>query len=170
MATREEKIARLTDPQALSVVASLAGEFLDAEAPEGRDAQTEALQALLTREGQAVDVSRAADADPAAAAAAARQLLSLMAQVPEMQPSLDEWLDRPPTQEAAALPLVLSAPIVLTGCITLLQVAGHLRFKRHPNGKWEWVYDPATETPLDKTMKGIVDTLAKLMRRMTPVG
>src|SRR5215207_6727231 len=105
MATNAEKVAQLTDQQALSIVDSLAGEFATAETPEGKEAQAQALQALLTNAGQAVDLKQAAESDASSAAAAARQLLLMMEQVPEIKTSLDEWLDHPPTQEAAAIPL-----------------------------------------------------------------
>jgi hypothetical protein len=169
MATREEKVANLTDQQALSIVDSLAGEFADAETPEGKTEQASALDALFAKQGESVDVSEAAEADPAEAAAAARQLLVMMARVPQMQPSLDEWLDHPPTQEAAAVPLVLAAPVVLAGCIALLYVVGHVRFKRDASG-WEVEYDPSKETPMDESMKDIVGTLAGVMSSMTTGG
>jgi hypothetical protein len=171
MATREEKIAQLTDQQALSIVDSLAGEFSDAGTPETRAEQVAALQTLLEQEGEQVDVSQVAEAaDPAAAAAAARQILTLMAQSPELQPSLDEWLDNPPSQEAAAIPLILAAPVVLAGCIALLHVVGHTRFKRHPYGKWEVEYDSTQETPMDKHMKNIVKSLVGVMNFLKPGG
>ncbi len=93
----------------------------------------------------------------------------MMAQVSEVQTSLDEWLDHPPTQEAAdAIPLLLAAPVVYSGCIAFLYVVGHIHFKHHPDGAWEFAYDPAQQTPLDKTMPAIVQKLADLIRSMTP--
>ncbi len=163
MSTRQEKIAGLTDQQALSIVDSLAGEFADADTPERKEDQAQALQALFSQQGEPLDVSAIAQADTATAAQAARQLLLVMAEVPELQPSLDEWLAAPPTQEAAPIPLLLAAPVVLTGCIVVLQVVGHTTFKRHPDGKWEFKYDPAQQVPLDKTMKDIVQALVKVM-------
>ena len=168
MATRQERIAALTDQQALSIVDSLAGEFADAETPEGTDEQARALQAALAPEGGEVDLSRVEEADAAAAGAAARQLLLLLAEAPELQPSLDEWLESPPTQEAAAIPLILAAPVVLTGCIVALQIAGHARFRRHRDGTWEVDLDPAKKTPFDAVMKGTIETLAKLMGSLAP--
>ena len=168
MTTLEEKIAALTDQQALSIVDSLAGELATDETPEGKEDQVQALQTILSREGQTVDVERVAEADPAAAAASARQLLTLMGQVPEIKPSLEEWLEHPPTQEAAAIPLLLAAPVVLTGCISLLYVVGHISFKHDSDGNMKVEYDPTQTTPLDATMKEIVTTLAGLMRSMIP--
>lgn len=168
MATLEEKIAALTDQQALSIVDSLAGELATDETPEGKEAQIQTLQEILSREGQAIDVARVVEADPAAAAASARQLLTIMGQVPEIKSSLEEWLEHPPTQEAAAIPLLLAAPVVLTGCIALLYVVGHVSFKRDSDGRTQVAYDPTQTTPLDQTMKEIVTTLAGLMRSMIP--
>ena len=169
MATREEKIAQLTDQQALSVVDSLAGLVSDAATPETREEQVAALQTLLQQEGQKVDVAQVAVAeDPLAAGAAARQILILMSQSPELRPSLDEWLDNPPTQEAAAIPLVLAAPIVLAGCIALLHVVDHARFKRHRDGSWEVEYDSTKATSMDKHMKGVVNSLVGVMNFFKP--
>ena len=166
----EAEIARLTDQQALSIVNSLAGELAGDDTPEGRDEQAQALEEVLHNEGWEVDVAGAADADPAAAGAAARQLLSLAAEVPELRPSLEEWLEDPPTQEAAALPLVLAAPIVLSGCLLVLQVVGHTRFRRGADGRWEVDYDPTTRTPFDKTLREFVGTLAKVVGGLAPGG
>jgi hypothetical protein len=170
MATREDRINGLTDQQVLSIIDSLAGEFATSDTPEGKDAQAQALVALMSSEGHPVDVAKATKADPAATAAAGRELLLMMARVPDMQPSLDEWLDHPPTHEAAAVPLILAAPVVLTGCIVLLQMAGHVRIKRDRDGRWAFDYDPSTPTPFDKTMKGTIGILAKLMGKLAPAG
>lgn len=167
---RAESISRLTDQQALSILDSLAGEFSADDAPEGKDAQADALATLFRQEGEPVNVSAASDAEATAAAQAARQVLHLLAEVPEVQPSLDEWLENPPTQETAAVPLVLAAPVVLAGCITVLHVAGHVRFQRHRDGTWELDYDPNKETSMDKMMKDIVQALAGTMRAMAGGG
>jgi hypothetical protein len=164
------KIAGLTDRQALSILDSLAGEFSTDETPEGQQEQSQALQTLLQKEHESVDLDRLSEAEIATAAASARQLLLLMSEIPDIQPSLEQWLENPPQQEAAAVPLILAAPIVLTGCIVLLQVAGHAYFKRNADGTWEVGYDPAKEGPLDRSMKDIVKTLADLMRSMLPGG
>ena len=104
MATLDEKVARLTDRQALSVVDSLSGEFGLDETPEAKEAQIKALEALFKREGHA------ADSDAAATAAVARRLLLMMAQVPEFRPSLDERLDHPPKENP---PLIPGQPLAL---------------------------------------------------------
>ena len=165
----EAQIARLSDQQAIAVVNALAGEFAEDETPEGREEQSAALAELLAREGVVVDVSGAADSDPAQAAAA-RELLALMGEAPEIEPLLQDWLESPPTQEQAALPLILAAPIVLTGCIVLLQVAGHTRFKRSRDGRWEVEYDPSKRTPFYCTTRELVGTLAGLMGKMAGAG
>lgn len=162
MPTLLEKINQLTDQQALSIVDSLAGEFATEDTPETKTDQAIALQSLMVTEGYQVDLtSIATDLDNAANVA--RQLLALMSEVPEVKPSLEEWLDNPPTQEAAAIPLILAAPVVLTGCIALLNVVGHVHYVRHRDGTWEIKYDPSKKTPLDNTMKETIKTLAKLM-------
>ena len=164
----EEKIAKLTNQQALSILDSLAGEFAEIDTPEGKQDQALALQVLLAQEKEAIDTFQVAEADADSAGGAAREILLLMAQVPQIKVSLAQWLDSPPTQEAAAVPLVLAAPAVLSGCIAFLYVVGHVHFKRHPDGKWEVTYDPEKLTPLDKTMKDTISILAKVMRSMLP--
>lgn len=172
MLTPSEKIQSLSDQQALSILDSLAGEFSTAEMPETKGEQAQALERLMQAAGYNLDLTQvAADpaaADPAQTAQAARGLLALLAEVPEVRPSLDEWLENPPTQEAAAIPLILAAPVVLTGCIAFLNVVGHVRFARHRDGTWEIEYNPAKKTPLDKTMKETIQTLANLMSLLKP--
>lgn len=171
MMTREEKIARLTNQQVLSVVDSLAGEFAASDAPERQEDQVQALQTLFQQYEGAVEVSWiTAESDEGVAADAARQLLGMMARVPEVQASLDEWLDRPPTQETAAIPLILAAPIVITGCITFLYVVGHVHFERRRDGTWTFAYDPTKKSPMDENMKGIIQNLTDIMRLFNPRG
>jgi hypothetical protein len=170
MSDLESKIAGLTDRQALSILDSLAGEFATDETPEGQQEQSKALEALMQKGNEPVNLDRLSETDIAVAAASARQLLLMMSEVPEIQPRLRELLENPPKQEQLAVPLILAAPIVLTGCIVLLQIAGHIHFKRNPDGSWEVGYDPTAEGPLDQSMKDIVKTLADLMHSMLPRG
>lgn len=170
MTSREQKIVGLSDQQALSIVDSLAGEFANEQTPQGQSDQTQALQALFEQQGQTVDVAKAVTADSAASGEAARQLLMFMAQVPAVQPSLDEWLDAPPTQEMAALPLLLLAPVVLTGCLLVLQVAAQTRIEHLPDGHITWKYDPSMETPLGKQLGDIIKSMAELMGNMATGG
>jgi hypothetical protein len=167
MATIEERVSTLTDQQALSIVDFLAGEFASSDMPEGTKAQAQALGALLSREGHDLDLSRVAQSSTTPAATAARQVLLMMAQVPQMKASVDQWLDNPPVQETAAVPLLLAAPVVFTGCIALLQVVGHVKFKLDSKKQWGFHYDPGQPTIFDQTLKDMVRTLARLMRVMT---
>lgn len=88
--------------------------------------------------------------------------------MPDVQASLDEWLEHPPTQETAAIPLLLAAPVVLTGCITFLYMAGHIRFERKRDGTWTFVYDPTKKSPMDENMKEIIQALIDTMRLFNP--
>jgi len=168
MATRAEKIAGLTNQQALSILSSLAAETADLESPEGTTEQARALGAVLSSQGEAVDLEAAEEADPAAAAASARELLLLLAESPEVQPSLDEWLENPPRQEQAAVPLILAAPVVFSGCIAALYAVGHVRFRRNEDGTWKIDYRPEVETPMDRTMKDLASVIARLMSSLIP--
>jgi hypothetical protein len=151
----------------LAVLDAVVGEIATSDTPEGAE-QTEALGALLSMEHIQLNVGALTDASQAAAAAAARELIALLAGVPEIEPSVNEWLADPPSQEAAAIPLILAAPVVLTGCVVLLQLVGHTSFRRDGNGKWSVSYDPGRRTPFDGTLGELVGALAKIMQGMTP--
>lgn len=159
----DEKIAKLDDQQALSIVDSLAGEFARDDMPEGRNEQASALASLLESESQPLDTKAVLEAGAGQAAQAARELLKMMAEAPEMRESVEYWLDHPPVQETAALPLLLAAPVVLTGCIALLTVVGNTRIHRFPDGRWEIKYDPTRKTPFNQNMVAIAKILAGLM-------
>ncbi len=159
--TLEEKLATLTDQQVLSIVDSIAGEFAGDDAPQGRNEQAEVLASLFQSDSQPVDSNALLQADQAATAQAARELLKAMAETPEMQQSVNYWLDHPPVQETAAFPLILLAvPAVLTGCVALLTVVGNTHFHRDANGKWSIDYDPTGNTPMNKNMVKILKVLS----------
>ena len=158
--TLDEKIATLTDQQALSIVDSLAGEFVADDIPQGGNEQAEALASILEAESQPTDSNALLQADATATAQSARELLKAMADAPEMRESLDYWLDHPPVQETAAIPLLLAVPVVLTGCIALLTVVGNTHIHRNENGKWVIDYDPTGNTPMNKNIVKILKVLA----------
>jgi hypothetical protein len=166
--TVESEIAQLTDQQALSILSSLNGELVESDAPESSAEQAELLESFLGAEGTPVALEGADNTDAAAAGAAARELLVLMAGIEEFRPSLEEWVHNPPSQEQAALPLLLLAPIVFTGCIVLLQVVGHTRFHRSADGKWEWAYEPARKAPIDEVIKGMGRSLLRVTDAAQP--
>lgn len=168
MALINDKIARLSDRDALRIIDSLVGEFADEGMPETRQDQTLALAAVFRREGADLDLSQTDRAATPVAGAAARQLLTVMAQVPELAPTLEDLVEHPPTQEALALPLVLTAPIVLSGCILVLQVAGHTQFVRNPDGTWGLRYDSGMETSLGKSLGDIITMLKDVVTIFRP--
>lgn len=168
MSTRADQIAALTDQQALSILSSLAAESADMDTPEGAEEQKQALSAVLTNYGEQADLDAAGGATQETAGAAARKLLVLLSESPDIQPSLDDWLENPPVQEQAAIPLILAAPVVFTGCVTALYVVGHVKFERNPDGTWGFAYRPDVATPMDKNMKDLAATIARLMGALTP--
>jgi hypothetical protein len=170
MLGREERIAALSDQQALAIVDFIAGESAESDFPAGELEQRLALQAVFDAAQEPIEISGGIGAKPHEAAIAARELLQLMAKVPELQPSIDEWLEKPPGNEALAVPLVLAAPAVLAGCIAFLHVVGHLRFRRTTSGKWECEYDPFKKTAMDGTLRDAVKAMAGLMRRLNTMG
>ncbi|MBN8891872.1 MAG: hypothetical protein BGP12_11835 [Rhodospirillales bacterium 70-18] len=167
---RSARIATLSDQEALAIVDLIAGEFATTETPAGEKEQSAALAAAFAATGTAIDLSPSATADAAVAGRAARELLGIMAEVPEMQDALDIWLAVPPQQEALAVPLLIVVPAVFAGCIALLQVLGHSRFKRDSTGRWEFEYDAATKTSMDQTLPVVVKTMGDLVRPLTRRG
>lgn len=164
----DERLAALSDQQALAIVDVIAGEHAEQDTPAGEREQAQALHAAFVAIGETVDPSRAVEADSVAAGRAARELLRMMAGFPELRTTVDDWLDNPPRQEAAAVPLILAAPAVFAGCIALLYMVGHWRFRRDASGKWEFEYNSTLETPMDRTLKEAVKTMAGLMRSLIP--
>ena len=160
---RNERIENLSDQQALDILRSLGAEFATEETPETGEDQVQALQELFRKEGQDVELGIAPVASPGETA---RQLLSLMAETPEMGPAIEEWLENPPAQETAGLPLILAMPVVMTGCIVLLQIAAQTRLRRDKTGKWDFEYDPSRKTPLGKTMKDLIEIMAGMVGRL----
>ena len=68
------------------------------------------------------------------------------------------------------MPLLIVVPAVFAGCIALLQVLGHSRFKRDSTGRWEFEYDAATKTSMDQTLPVVVKTMGDLVRPLTRRG
>ncbi len=163
MTNLDEKIAQLDDQQALSIVDSIAGEFAPDDMPEGRNEQASALTSLLQSGSPGVDTQAALGADTHAAAQAARELLKVMAEAPEMRASVEGWLETPPVQETAPIPLLLAAPVVLTGCIVVLAMVGGTSIHRRPDGTWDIQIDPAKETPMNKNLVKIAKILSGVM-------
>lgn len=162
--TLDERIAKLDDQQALSIVDSLAGEFARDDLPEGRGEQASALDTLFELGSQPTTAKAILEADTHAAAGAARKLLMLMGGVSEMRASLESWLDNPPVQETAPIPLLLAAPVVLTGCIAFLTVIGGTSIHRRPDGSWDISIDPSKKTPMNASIVAIAKILAGLGR------
>jgi hypothetical protein len=130
--------------------------------PENESDQTAALDAALQESGRTASVQRTA-ATPEQAAEGARELLKIMAGLPEMRTEVESRVAEPPWQEALAVPLVLAAPVVLTGCIVVLQVAAHVHFVVGSDGRWSLKYDPSKRAPLDNILLKIVDRLSGVM-------
>lgn len=158
-----DRLDALTDEQVLAILESVSGELAGDDLPEGADDQAEALASAMSETGHDMPVREAAGAGMADSARAARELLVLLAESPEAAAVIEEWVENPPEQEAAALPLVLAAPLVLTGCVLLLQLVGHTSFRHEPGKGWTVEYDPSRRTPFDGTMNKMVGVLAKLL-------
>jgi hypothetical protein len=168
MNTVAGRLEQLSDQQVLTILEGVSGELATSATPEGSRQLGAALATVLEAEHQPADLDAAAGADQAQAAAAARELLALLAQVPEAGPAVDQWIEEPPDQEAAAVPLVLGVPVVLTGCVILLQLAGHTSFSRGTDGKWSVSYDPTKRTPFDSTVREMVGVLSRIVNTLLP--
>jgi hypothetical protein len=163
--TVDHALATLSDQQVLSILGSIAGEFADNDWPQGQNEESAALQSAFERLQIGGDVQRISTASAGDAANAARALLVAMAgSSPDVRTSVEAWINEPPTQEAAAIPLILAAPIVITGCIAFLHIVGHTRFVRSEDGRWRLDYDPTKESPMDKVTPAlgkVLDVLSK---------
>jgi hypothetical protein len=157
------RLDALTDEQVMAILEAVTGELAGDDLPEGADEQAEALASALAEAGQEFPVHEAAGAGVTDSARAARELLVLLAASPDAAAVVAEWVDEPPRQEAAALPLVLAAPLVLTGCVVLLQLVGHTSFRYEAGKGWTVEYDPSKRTPFDSTLHKMVGVLSKMM-------
>ncbi len=160
--TLEEQIAQLTDQQALSIVASLSGELGADAGPETEEEQARVLETALRDKGWSAAIDLEA-ASPEGSGEAARELLRLLSDVPEVRDRVAARVAAPPAQEALAVPMILAAPVVLTGCILLLQVAAHVHFERSSDGTWKVQYDPARRAPLDDVLDKVAERLTGVM-------
>jgi hypothetical protein len=157
------EVNELDDQQSLIVLDCLSSEVAQPSMPQGPQEQAAALKALFGEFGINADVLGVTGASNARSAPAAREVLDLFARSGRVDDLIAESLADPPTQEAAALPLLLAAPVVLTGCVALLQLVGHVSFKRDTDGAWSFGYDPSQRTPFDATLKEMVGILAKIV-------
>lgn len=145
---RRDSIDRLTNPQSITI-ARLMADYLESKAPEGsslpqeEDEQKQALSDILTQYGQDVDLTKSElteNVNEETVGAAAKQFLLFIAesQDEESLKELDGHLSNPPTGgvasiDPAMLPIFL--PIVVAGCIALLNVVGGISYE---NGRWKF--------------------------------
>jgi hypothetical protein len=144
------EVNELDDQQSLIVLDCLSSEVAQPSMPQGPQEQAAALKALFGEFGINADVLGVTGASNARSAPAAREVLDLFARSGRVDDLIAESLADPPTQEAAALPL-------------LLQLVGHVSFKRDTDGAWSFGYDPSQRTPFDATLKEMVGILAKIV-------
>lgn len=69
---------------------------------------------------------------------------------------LNEWLENPPIESKASLEsLLMTMPIVITGCLCLITVTSGIRYK-----KGEWVYDAkGSKTIIRDNIRALKDIL-----------
>jgi hypothetical protein len=163
MLTISKQIDALTDLQVLTIIDSLAGEFSASDTPESRNEQEQVLSELMAAQDLDPSLIQSVNQAGGQVGIAARELLQQLAEDEQILSALEKWLKEPPIQESAAIPLVLAAPVIFTGCILLLQVSGHVRLKRYPNGTWEIEYDPAKKAPMDRTIKDLATIIAGII-------
>ena len=112
---RSARIATLSDQEALAIVDLIAGEFATTETPAGEKEQSAALAAAFAATGTAIDLSPSATADAAVAGRAARELLGIMAEVPEMQDALAHWIALFERQKMGKLRVIRKSDGALVG-------------------------------------------------------
>jgi hypothetical protein len=161
-----ESIDALTNNQALKILDEVGRRFLqDVNETEEQDA----LSAFFNQSGQPVQVVDESAAGLPGRGEAAREILKLLVQIPNTKAIVLEKLDT--AQEPGALgaiPLILAAPVVFTGCLVVLQIAGHVKFSRTQEGKWSVEYDPSKPTPFDKPVAEMAKAFANIIKKLSP--
>ena len=72
---------------------------------------------------------------------------------------LDKQLVEPPDEETAAIELLISLPLVITGCIALLNIVSGTKYS---DGKWH--YDPvAAKDVIKMNISGVTSALKSLI-------
>lgn len=132
MTTNAERIKRieaLTPRQALHTIQYMTA-WLDRRLMEPQDLtadqQIEILNTLFHEAGYSpLGLSPAAKPDQQAAGQAARKLLMVLAESSDdaLLTELDHWLANPPGSETKAIVELIVVPVVLTACITALQIS-----------------------------------------------
>jgi hypothetical protein len=162
-ASNDQAVSRLTDQEILGVLDVVVGELADDATPEGTSDQVAALGAALG--DRSPGVGDVADASADRLGAAARRLVTLLRETPEAGPLVAREIADPPRPENASAELLVSAPLVLTGCLVILQLVGHSHFTRNSDGEWSYSFDPSKKGPLDDALTEIAKVLAELFGR-----
>jgi hypothetical protein len=89
------RVEELSDQQALSIVASLGGQFLEDTAPESAGEQASVLEAAYRETGKHTAI--ASESESSDAGRAARELLKMMAAVGELRAEVERRVSRPCT-------------------------------------------------------------------------
>jgi hypothetical protein len=173
---RSERIHRLTNQQSI-LIAKFMADSLEAKTTEGslpqeEDAQRRALSDILTQYGHDIDLTGSGQREnlnEETVGTAAKQLLLFIAesQDEELLNRLDGFLDNPPTGGVAAIPasdLAIFLPIVIAGCIALLNVVGGISYK---NGKWTYNRPPRSGgiDPVERNLKSFSGILGSIFGR-----
>lgn len=168
------KVTSLKNQQVLQILDDLSGIYGEDALPDTTDEQIQILEEAFKSTGEEIDLHSAIQAgDEPSVAQAGRELLvfcltdSGMANEPgllELKSIVQVKVAKPPEQETAAIPLVLAAPALIAGCVAVLYVIGHSSFKVGLDGRKQFQYDAAADTPMDKLLHKTIQTMADLVK------
>jgi hypothetical protein len=162
MTSSDRLVSSLTDQEVFGILDVVVGELADDSTPEGMSDQLAALAAAL--DGGVPSADEIAGADAERMAVAARKLAGLLEEAPEATALVGREAADPPRPENASAELLVAAPLVVTACLVLLQLAGHTHFTRSSSGDWSFSYDPSKKAAIDDVLKDIARILADLFK------
>ena len=164
---RHQKIGKLTDKQAISILRKLTDRLLDRIPNNNLENidQAQAITTLYSENGYQIDKSVVekylSQANESSVGQASRQLLELMAEQndTDLLDRLDKELLEPPEDEVAGIELLISLPLIITGCVALLNVVSGIKYS---DGKLS--YDPVAAKDVIKTnLSGVTSALKSLI-------
>ncbi|MEU8976599.1 hypothetical protein AB0D11_46980 [Streptomyces monashensis] len=156
----------LTDREVVLVLQELTEELTTGAAADEMPLDQEEALLLLDalRSGRPDSESQAAPALPegAAACAAARRLLAVLAEEPAGADFAAELLADPPNDSRLGGELALPGVVVLAGTVAWLQTKVDIRFKRS-GGKTEFEFRLGKEAADGSTLRELAATVARLL-------
>ncbi len=164
--TREELINKLDDNQAITISKNVTDSLqdkLDDRALPPEEERVKAISIFLegnTSENLTLDDKELENVSKKQIGDSCREMLVFVSRKgdKEILDELDKKLESPPNDQTAAIPLILAAPLVITGCIVLLNLVSSIKYE---NGKL--TYNPKEgKEVIGLNIDGVVKILDKI--------